>query len=136
MKQIFINLPVSNLEKSKEFYTQLGFESYPLFTFEDQKCMAWGEQILIMLHSKEFFDTKNNLKIDIKKQLIPSFTLPVESLEKMNEIIKNGLKAGGFEPNPMIDEGFMQIRTIEDLDGYSWSIICLDINKFKKLKKK
>ena len=53
----------------------------------------------------------------------------------MDEIIKNGLKAGGFEPNPMIDEGFMQIRTIEDLDGYNWSIICLDLDEFKKMKK-
>jgi len=135
MKQIFINLPVSDLEKSMAFYAQLGFESYPLFTFEDQKCMAWGKQILVMLHSSGFFNTKNNLKVDTKKQLIPSFTLPVESLEKMDEIIKNGLKAGGFEPNPMIDEGFMQIRTIEDLDGYSWSIICLDLDEFKKMKK-
>lgn len=136
MKQIFINLPVSDLEKSMAFYAQLGFESYPLFTFEDQKCMAWGEQILIMLHAKEFFNSEKNIEIvDTNKFLTPSFTLPVENIEKVNKILENGLKAGGFEPNPMIDEGFMQIRIIEDLDGYSWSIICLDLDEFKKMKK-
>ncbi|MGL5946106.1 MAG: VOC family protein, partial [Sediminibacterium sp.] len=42
MKQIFINLPVKDIEASMHFYTRLGFEVNPLFTFENQKCMAWS----------------------------------------------------------------------------------------------
>jgi len=132
-KQIFINLPVENLERSLNFYLQLGFSIYPLFTFEDQKCMAWGEQILVMLHSKEFSGSDDKKQIaDTKHFLTPSFSLPVESLEKVHEIIESGLKAGGKEPNPMIDAGYMQVRTIEDLDGYSWGIIYLDLKKFQE----
>jgi predicted lactoylglutathione lyase len=134
MKQIFINLPVKNLNKSMEFYSQIGFVEYPLFTFDDQKCMAWGEQILVMLHSKEFFNSGNKKPIDSKKYLTPSFTLPVENLEEVNKLIESGIKAGGKEPNPMLDEGFMQVRTIEDLDGYIWGIIYLDLAKFKAFK--
>lgn len=132
-RQVFIILPVESLEKSVTFYLALGFSVYPLFTFEDQKCMAWGEQILVMLHSREFSksDSKKK-KLDTKQYLAPSFTLPVESLEKVNFIVDSGLKAGGREPNPMIDEGFMQVRTIEDLDGYSWGIVYLDLEKFKE----
>jgi len=48
-----------------------------------------------------------------------SFTLPVESVDRVNEIIENGLKTGGVEPVPMLDEGFMQLRSIEDLDGHT-----------------
>ncbi len=137
MKQIFINLPVKNIEASKGFYTQLGFSNYPLFTFDDQKCMAWGEQILVMLHSKEFLNSEDKKPIaDTKKYLTPSFTLPVESLEKVNRIIESGVKAGGIEPSPMVDEGFMQVRNIEDLDGYNWGIICLDLVKFKEMREK
>lgn len=135
MKQIFINLPVKDLEKSLEFYIQLGFTNYPLFTFDEQKCIAWSEQILVMLHSKEFFNSGNRKQmVNTKKYLTPSFTLPVESFEKVNKIIESGLKAGGTEPNPMVDEGFMQVRTIEDLDGYSWGVIYLDLDKFRNLK--
>ncbi len=137
MKQIFINLPVQDLEKSMTFYSKLGFVNYPLFTFDDQKCMSWGEQILVMLHSKDFFDSGDTKEIiDTKKYLTPSFTLPVESIEIMNEIIENGLKAGGSEPKPLADEGFMQVRTIEDLDGHNWGVICLDIEKFKEMRKR
>jgi predicted lactoylglutathione lyase len=137
MKQIFINLLVQDLEKSVAFYTQLGFEHYPLFTFDDQKCLAWGEQILLMLHAKSFFNVGETKPIvDTKKYLTPSFTLPVENYKKVNEIVARVLKADGTETHAMVDEGFMQVRTIEDLDGYQWGIICLDIAAFKKLKSK
>jgi predicted lactoylglutathione lyase len=36
----------------------------------------------------------------------------------------------------MIDEGFMQVRTIEDLDGHTWGIIYLDEIKYEELKSK
>ena len=134
MKQIFINLPV-HLEKSMKLYTKLGFVNYPLFTFEDQKCMAWGGQILVMLQSKEFFNSEKFKSIgDTKKYLTPSFTLPVESISMMNEIVENQLAAALPEPNPMVDEGFMQVRTIEDLDGYNWGVIYLDMEKFKEMR--
>lgn len=65
-----------------------------------------------------------------------SYTLPMESLEQMNETMEKVLIAGGKEPVPMIDEGFMQIRVIEDFDGHTWSFIYLDMNKFEIMKGK
>lgn len=137
MKQIFINLPVKDVDASMKFYTQLGFIVNPLFTFDNQKCMAWTDQIYVMLQTVEMSKTgaKKNIA-DPKINRIATFTLPVESLEKMNEIMKNGLKAGGTESTEPIDEGFMQIRNIEDLDGHNWGIIFLDLEKFKNMKGK
>ena len=133
MKQIFINLPVKDVEASVEFYKQLGFAVNPLFTFDDQKCMVWCDQIYVMLQTLEMFKSGNVKNIpDPKENVLATFTLPVESLDKVNEIIKNGLNAGGTESTPLIDEGFMQIRNIEDLDGHNWGIIYLDIDKFKQ----
>lgn len=134
MKQIFINLPVKNVEASMSFYTQLGFTINPLFTFDDQKCMVWSEQIYVMLQTYEMFKSGNKKKMpNLKEYAIATFTLPVESLDKLNEIIENGLKAGGIEPTPMYDEGFMQVRNIEDLDGHNWGVICLDMDKFTEM---
>ena len=83
-----------------------------------------------MLMSHEKF--KSYSKRDISNKSINSyFTLPVESVNKVNEIIDKGLKAGGKEPSPMIDEGFMQIRRIEDFDGHIWDIIFMDLTKFR-----
>lgn len=133
MKQIFINLPVKDVNASMNFYLQLGFTVNPLFTFDDQKCMVWTDQIYVMLQTLEMSKTGEKKNIaDPKINRIATFTLPVESLDKVNEIMENGLKAGGTETTELIDEGFMQIRNIEDLDGHNWAIIHLDVEDFKK----
>jgi predicted lactoylglutathione lyase len=135
MKQIFINLPVRDLLASVNFYTQLGFVPNPVFSFENQKCMAWSDQILVMLQSYEMFQTGNGKPIlDPKEHTNCSFTLPVESVEQMNQMVDAALQTGGSEIGPMIDEGFMQVRTISDLDGHVWGVIFLDMIKFSALK--
>jgi predicted lactoylglutathione lyase len=73
---------------------------------------------------------------DPKTNTIATFTLPVESLDRLNEMMEKGLKAGGTEITPALDEGFMLIRNIEDLDGHHWAIIFLDLEKFKKMRGK
>ncbi len=96
--------------------------------------MAWSEHIYVMLITQKQFTKWNTKSIPEKNFTTATFTLPVESIERMNQIVETGLKAGGKEPNPMLDEGFMQLRSIEDLDGHVWGVICLDIEKFKKIK--
>lgn len=135
-KQIFINLPVSNTEKSVQFYTALGFTVNPEFSDDNQKCMVWSEHIYVMLQSQEMF--RHHIKKqmpDTDKFQTASYTLPVESFSKVNSIMESGLQAGGKEPISMIDEGFMQIRTIEDVDGHTWGIIYLDMQQFRERQK-
>lgn len=135
MKQIFINLPVRNLLASVHFYTQLGFVLNPVFSFDDQKCMAWSDQILLMLQNYEMFQTGNGKPIpNPKEHTNCSFTLPVESVEQMNLMVEAALQAGGLEILPKIEETFMQVRTISDLDGHVWGVIYLDMIKFSALK--
>lgn len=134
MKQIFINLPVKDVEASMNFYSQLGFYVNPLFTFDNQKCMVWSDQIYLMLQTYDMFRSGNKKNLpDPKTNAIATFTIPVESLARVNEIIGHGLNAGGSETIPMLDEGFMQVRNIEDPDGHHWGFIYLDIDKFKQM---
>lgn len=135
MKQIFINLPVSDLFKSMQFYQVLGFLVNPLFTDENQKCLVWSDSIYIMLQSRQFSNSHiEKQKADVRNYQIPSFTLPVESIAMVDEMIASGLNMGGVEPIPSINEGFMYLRSIEDIDGYVWGIMCLDVEKFKSMK--
>ena len=137
MKQIFINIPVNDLEKSMQFYLALGFTINPLFTDEQQKCMVWSDSIYIMLQSRQFANTYlDKTAIDASKYQMPSFTLPVNSVTEVNEIIKCGLLAGGTEPVFAINEGFMYLRSIEDVDGYMWGVMFLNVEHFKVLKNK
>ena len=131
MKQKFINLNVADVNKSMDFYTQLGFTNNPQFSDEQGKCMVWSEHIFVMLLSPDKFKTFTEKPLaDTKKQIAALLSLSVSGLDRVNEIVDNGLKAGGIEPTPMKDYGFMQQRSIEDFDGHTWEIFYMDMSKF------
>jgi uncharacterized protein len=130
-KQIFINLVVSDVVKSMEFYTALGFRNNPQFSDETAKCMVWSENIFVMIMTKEKFTTFATKPIaDTKTNLAALFSLSVDSVDTVNKIVADGLNAGGTEPSEMKDYGFMQQRSIEDFDGHTWEIFYMDISKF------
>ena len=132
-KQIFINLAVKDLKKSMDFYAALGFSNNPQFSDDTGKCMVWSENIFVMILTHEKFKTFATKPIaDTKSNLAGLFSLSVDSIDEVNNILINGLKAGGTEPNEMKDYGFMQQRTIEDFDGHTWEIFYMDITKFPK----
>jgi len=130
-KQIFINLAVKNLNKSQDFYAALGFANNPQFSDNSGKCMVWSENIFVMIMTHEKFASFATKPIaDTKTSLAGLFSLSVDSIEEVNNIVTNGLNAGGTEPNEMRDYGFMQQRTIEDFDGHTWEVFYMDMTKF------
>lgn len=130
-KQIFINLAVTDLQKSMDFYTSLGFTNNPQFSDDAGKCMVWSESIFVMIMTHEKFSTFATKPLaDTKLKLAGIFSLSVDSLDEVNSILTNGLNAGGTEPHEMRDYGFMQQRTIEDFDGHTWEVFYMDIAKF------
>ncbi len=132
-KQIFINLAVKDVQKSMDFYTALGFSNNPQFSDDSGKCMAWSENIFIMILSHEKFATFTKKPIvDTKSSIAGLYSLSLNSVEDVNKMMEQGLRAGGIEPNEMRDYGFMQQRTIEDFDGHTWEIFYMDMTKFPK----
>jgi uncharacterized protein len=130
-KQIFINLAVTDLKKSMEFYTAIGFSINPQFSDDTAKCMVWSESIFVMLLTHEKFSSFATKPIaDTKSKIAGLFSLSMDNFESVNKIMTDGLKAGGKEPTEMKDYGFMQQRTIEDFDGHTWEIFFMDISKF------
>ena len=129
-KQIFINLAVTNLQKSMDFYTALGFTNNPQFSDDAGKCMVWSENIFVMILTHEKFATFATKPIaDTKSNVAALLSLSVDSVDEVNSIMTNGLQAGGIEPSEMKDYGFMVQRTIEDFDGHTWEIFYMDISK-------
>ena len=131
MQQVFINLAVKDLTKSMDFYTQLGFTNNPQFSDDTAKCMVWSENIFVMIMTHEKFKTFATKPIaDTRNNIAGLFALSVESVDKVNDLVNKGLAAGGSEPVPFQDYGFMQKRNIEDFDGHTWEIFYMDISKF------
>ena len=129
--QIFINLPVKELERSLNFYTKMGFTNNPQFSDDSGKCMVFSDEIFVMLLTHEKFKAFITRPItDVSKTTSALFSISVESLDRVNEISDNALSGGGKEPVEAKDYGFMQQRTIEDPDGHIWEIFYMDMSKF------
>jgi len=116
---MFVNLPVTDLDRAKAFYTAIGFTINPMFTDHNAACVVVEEDHnYFMILVREFFQTFTSLPIgDPKVSPSVSTAIFVESREKVDEAVAAGIAAGGAEGQPASDYGFMYQRQICDPDG-------------------
>lgn len=120
MTKVFVNLPTSDLERSKAFYTALGCEINPLFTDENAACVVWSDEVFFMVLKREYFATFTDKPIaDPNEVAQVSVAFSRETREEVDAILEKGLAAGGAEPKPAQDYGFMYSRDLDDPDGNS-----------------
>ncbi len=118
MTDIFVNLTTTDLERSTAFYTALGCEINPLFTDENAACVVWGDNIYFMVLTREYFATFTDKQVaDPTTSAQVLVALSRESREAVDEVVARGIAAGGAEPKPAQDYGFMYSRDLEDPDG-------------------
>lgn len=128
MKQIIINLGVKDLQKSAGFYKAIGFE--PQYADETTTRLVWSEHISLMItEMSKFASFATKPLVDTSSAMAGYFSLTVESIEQMNDLMTKGLEAGGTESSEKSDYGFMQQRTLEDLDGHTWNLMYIDLAK-------
>jgi predicted lactoylglutathione lyase len=133
-KQLFLNLPVKDLEKSQNFYEALGFSINPIFTDAEQKCLVWCDEIYVMLHAIAFSEKHVKKPLANFQSLAgPSFTLTLANQEQVFVLTEQALNAGGLAIAPQVDAAYMTLRTIEDPDGYSWGFLYIDMPNFQAL---
>jgi len=127
--QIFVNLPVKDLDRSVKFFTALGYTFDPKFTDENATCMIIGENIFAMLLVESFFKTFTTKALcDAKQSTEAIMGLSVDSRDKVDEIIAKAAAAGASTREAPQDYGFMYERGFEDLDGHLWEYFYMDPN--------
>ena len=125
--QIFVNLPVKNLDKSVEFFTKLGFSFNPQFTNEEATLMIIEDNISVMLLVERFFKTFTNKEItDTATTTEVILCLSADNREKVDELVDKAMAAGASPSNFAQDQGFMYGRSFQDLDGHLWEVMYMD----------
>jgi uncharacterized protein len=129
-RMIFVNLPVRDLPRAKEFFVALGFHFEPRFTNDAGACLVIEEgSIHAMLLTEPFFKgflTKP--MADAREATEVLIALSAESREAVDAMLGKALAAGGTEPRAAQDHGFMYARCFEDLDSHVWEIVWMDPN--------
>ena len=119
MTALFVSLPVTDLERATAFYTAVGATINPPFTDHNAACMIIEEDhSYLMLVTRDFFQTFTDLPLG-DPAVNPSVAIALffDSREAVDATVADGLAAGGSEPRPASDYGFMYQRQLTDPDG-------------------
>jgi predicted lactoylglutathione lyase len=125
----FVNLPVADLAKSVDFFTELGFTFNKQFTDENATCMVIGENTFVMLLVEPFF-SKFAVKAlaDTATHTEVILSLSADSRRAVDELVEKAFAAGGRPAADTIEEQGMYTRSFQDPDGHHWEFGFLDFS--------
>lgn len=123
--QIYVNLPVTDLDASTSFYLALGGVLNPQFTDETSAQVALGEVVTVQVMTHEQFGQFTSRPV-AAGAIESILALPVESKEEVDRLADAAVKAGGSEPRPAQDMGWLYNRAVDDPDGHSWELLSFD----------
>ena len=125
--QIFVNLPVKDLDKTKTFFAALGYTFNAQFTNESAACIIISDTIYVMFLVEPFFKGFIDKDIvDATKSTEVLIALSTDNRESVDDLVNKAVAAGGTETRPAQDHGFMYTRSFNDLDGHIWEIFWMN----------
>lgn len=126
-RQIYVNLPVKDIRRTKAFFGALGFAFEPKFSNDDAICMVVADNIFVMLLVEHFFQTFIKKELcDAKKCTEVLLCLSCDSRAHVDQLVTNALAAGGSIPREAKDHGFMYEHAFEDPDGHIWELMYME----------
>ena len=129
-KDIFVNLPVKDLDRSVAFFTALGFTFNPLFSDKNATCMIVGENIYVMLLVEPFFQSfLSKPMADAHQATEALLCIGLASRAEVDGMVTAALAAGAKEPRPAQDHDWMYSRSFEDLDEHVWEPMYGDLSQ-------
>ncbi|MBD2760506.1 glyoxalase [Yimella sp. cx-573] len=125
-RMIFVNLPVADLDRSRAFFTGLGYSFNEKFCDGNALALGLGENIFAMLLQTDFYATFHDKQtIDAREGSECLLCVSADSREQVDSLVDSAVAAGGREGRTQ-DHGFMYGRSYDDLDGHTWEIMWMD----------
>ena len=130
---LWINLPVKNVGKSKAFFTRLGFSPNPgPGNSEHSASFTIGsKQVVLMLFAEAAFQGFTNNKVaDANAASEVLFSLGAQSREEVDGMAEKAEAAGGTVfAKPTEHQGWMYGCGFADPDGHRWNVLYMDASK-------
>jgi predicted lactoylglutathione lyase len=123
---VFINLPVSDLDRAVTFYRALGYPLNPVFSDETASSIVVSDTVYVMLLTHAKFAEFTDKAIAAPDTIEVINSLSAETKEEVHRIVDAAVEAGGTEDRPEMDLGFMFQRSFTDPDGHRWEYVWMD----------
>ncbi|MQS09887.1 glyoxalase [Streptomyces sp. IF17] len=127
MRMIFVNLPVKDLARSRQFFAALGFSFNEDFSDDRATYVEIEENIGVMLLTEEHFEEFiNGPPADPEAGTGVLVALSASGRAEVDDLLARALAAGAEPWKPVMDEGPMYMASFRDPDGHVWEMAYMD----------
>lgn len=128
--QIYVNLPVKDVQKTKAFWTQLGFEINEQFSDDKATCVVIKEDsIYVMFLTEEYFMTFSERPVPKGDTTQVLVAIGLNSREEVDQVVNTALQNGASQHEEPQDYGWMYQNSFWDLDGHGWNVTFADMSQ-------
>ncbi|MGB5951413.1 MAG: VOC family protein [Ornithinimicrobium sp.] len=128
-QMIFVNLPVADPQRSREFFTSLGYGFNEEMCNEGALALELGPNHYAMLLQTDFFGQFHDEQVAGPGQHEVLTCVSAESRREVDDVVDRATAAGGREVRTDEQGDFMYGRSYADLDGHIWEIMWMDVDK-------
>jgi uncharacterized protein len=135
-RDLWLNLPVREPERAKEFYTQLGFrlnDKYPSQDGSSSFIVGDNQVVLMLFPESTFLGFTGNAGANSWQGSEVLFSLGANSRDEVDELAMKAVRAGGsLFSKPGENGGWMYGCGFADPDGHRWNVLYMDMSKLPK----
>lgn len=130
VKSIYVNLPVRDIQRTRSFWSSIGFGFNEQFSNEKGLCLVLNEGLMYaMLLSDEFFSTFTNRPVADGSTTEVILAIEVASRDEVDRVVKSALDNGAVRYKESTDHGWMYYDSFTDPDGHHWEVMHLEPSK-------
>lgn len=129
INQVYINLPVKNIQATKEFWLQLGFSVNEQFSDEKAVCIAMSDTVYVMFLTEEYFRTFSERLVPQGDTTQVLVTVSLNSREEVDKVVNAAVQNGATQHEEPKDYGWMYQNSFWDINGHGWNIMFADLSQ-------
>ena len=133
VQYIYVNLPVKDTSKTKEFWTNLGFGINEEISNENAVCVNLNENMFVMFLTEEFFQTFSERPVPNGDTTQVLVAIGMSSREEVDNVVNAAMANGATQHEEAQDHGWMYQNSFWDINGHGWNVMFTDISQMPTL---
>ncbi|BEV03528.1 MULTISPECIES: VOC family protein [Chryseobacterium] len=132
INQIYVNLPVKDVQKTKEFWTNLGFATNEEMSNDKSVCVVMNENIYVMFLTEESFQTFSERPLPNGDTTQVLVAISLDTREEVDQVVNAAVANGATQHEEPQDYGWMYHNSFWDINGHGWNVMFADPSQMPK----
>ncbi|HAO06800.1 VOC family protein [Chryseobacterium mucoviscidosis] len=132
INQIYVNLPVKDVQKTKEFWTKLGFPTNDEMSNDQSVCVVMNDNTYVMFLTEEFFQTFSERPVPKGDTTQVLVAISLDTREQVDHMVNTAVANGATQHEEPQDYGWMYHNSFWDINGHGWNVMFADPSQMPK----